>query len=158
MRFRGGARTNVRIVLDVRGEGTGSSMTKASNALAAVGLAHKATSFPRELSGGEQQRVAIARAMVGDPSIILADEPTGALDSENGQAVMMLLAQTAKNPSRSVLVVTHDPRTLRFANPIVHIEDGRIIVDEPAGEAPRLNRKRVSNMWLSRRFQDAREP
>jgi putative ABC transport system ATP-binding protein len=124
------ARDNVRVVLDVRGEGTGSSMTKASKALAAVGLAHKATSFPRELSGGEQQRVAIARAMVGDPSIILADEPTGALDSENGQAIMTLLAQIAKNPSRSVLVVTHDPRTLRFADRIVHIEDGRIKADE----------------------------
>ena len=80
------------------------------------------------LSGGEQQRVAIARALVGNPSIILADEPTAALDSENGHAVMEVLAGVAKE--RAVMAVTHDPRTLPFANRIVRIEDGKITGEE----------------------------
>ena len=71
-----------------------------------MGLSHKAKSFPRELSGGEQQRVAIARAIVGDPSLVLADEPTAALDSENGQAIMTLLAHIAKDPKRALFIVT----------------------------------------------------
>jgi putative ABC transport system ATP-binding protein len=134
------ARDNVRIALDVRGEGTGSGIIRANKALADVGLAHKTRSFPSELSGGEQQRVAIARAIAGEPSIILADEPTGALDSDNGQAIMMLLAQIAKGRSHAVLVVTHDPRTVTFADRILHIEDGRIIADE-------LRSKRVERVY-----------
>ncbi|HEY1363886.1 MAG TPA: ABC transporter ATP-binding protein [Xanthobacteraceae bacterium] len=122
---------NVRLALDVRGQRGGASVGKAKDALAAVGLGHKVTALPRELSGGEQQRVAIARAIVGDPSVILADEPTGALDSENGQAIMTVLAQIARDPARGVLVVTHDPRILPFADRIVQIEDGRIVKDQP---------------------------
>jgi putative ABC transport system ATP-binding protein len=117
---------NVRLVLDVRGERAAPALAKAREALLAVGLSHKENAFPSELSGGEQQRVAIARAIVGDQSAILADEPTGALDSENGLAVMTILAQIAKDPARGVLVVTHDPRILPFADRIIHIEDGRI--------------------------------
>ena len=82
------AAENVRLALDVRGDRSGWRGSRRSNALATVGLAHKANAFPRELSGGEQQRVAVARAIVGDASVILADEPTAALDSENGHAVM----------------------------------------------------------------------
>jgi putative ABC transport system ATP-binding protein len=126
---------NVRLVLDVRGQHTADALVKAKEALARVGLSHKTRSFPRELSGGEQQRVAIARAIVGDASAILADEPTAALDSENGHAVMTLLAQVAKDRSRGVLVVTHDPRILPFANRVVRIEDGRIVGEEPGGAA-----------------------
>ena len=126
---------NVRLVLDVRGERSRRARVKAREALAAVGLSHKIKTFPRELSGGEQQRVAIARAIVGNASAILADEPTAALDSENGRAIMTLLAQIAKDPSRGVLVVTHDPRILPFANRIVRIEDGRIVGEE-RGAAP----------------------
>jgi putative ABC transport system ATP-binding protein len=74
--------------------------------------------------------VAIARAIVASPAVILADEPTAALDSENGQSIMSVLAQIAKNSRRAVLVVTHDPRTLTFANRIVRIEDGRIVSEE----------------------------
>ena len=107
--------------------------------LALVGLAHKTKAFPRELSGGEQQRVAIARAIVGKRSAILADEPTGALDAENGKAIMTLLADIAKDQSRGVLVVTHDPRILPFASRIVHIEDGRIVREENNGEVRRLS-------------------
>ncbi|MGZ8402640.1 MAG: ABC transporter ATP-binding protein [Rhodoplanes sp.] len=121
---------NVLLVLDVRGERSPGATAKAREALAVVGLSHKVNSFPRELSGGEQQRVAIARAIVGSASAILADEPTGALDSENGYAIMKVLAAIAKDPGRAVLVVTHDPRILPFANRIVRIEDGRIVGEE----------------------------
>jgi putative ABC transport system ATP-binding protein len=120
---------NVRLALDVRGERGFSAIARAKTALAVVGLSHKQNAFPRELSGGEQQRVAIARAIVGNPSAILADEPTGALDSENGMAVMKVLAQVAKDKSRGVLVVTHDPRVLPFADRIIHIEDGCILTE-----------------------------
>jgi putative ABC transport system ATP-binding protein len=121
---------NIRLVLDVRGESSRRAVAKAGDALAMVGLAHKRKAFPRELSGGEQQRVAIARAIVGGPSAILADEPTAALDSENGHAIMTVLAQIAKDPTRGVLVVTHDPRILPFADRIVRIEDGLIVGEE----------------------------
>jgi putative ABC transport system ATP-binding protein len=124
------AQDNVRLALDVRGEPSRSAIVKARKALAVVGLSHKMKSFPRQLSGGEQQRVAIARAIVGNPSAILADEPTSALDSENGEAIMKVLAQIAKEQARAVLVVTHDPRILPFANRIVKIEDGRIVGEE----------------------------
>jgi putative ABC transport system ATP-binding protein len=124
------ATDNVRLALDVRGEPSGSAIAKTRKALAAVGLSHKMKSYPRQLSGGEQQRVAIARAIVGNPSAILADEPTSALDGESGQAIMKVLAQIAKDQARAVLVVTHDPRILPFANRIVRIEDGRIVGEE----------------------------
>jgi len=125
---------NVRIALDIRGERSDRSTKKAAEALATVGLASKTGSYPRELSGGEQQRVAIARAIVGDPSVILADEPTAALDGENGRAVMSTLARIAKDSARGVLVVTHDPRIVSFADRIVRIEDGCIISDSRAAE------------------------
>jgi putative ABC transport system ATP-binding protein len=124
---------NVRLALDVRGERSDRAIARAKEVLVTVGLSHKGNAFPSELSGGEQQRVAIARAIVGNASAILADEPTGALDSENGHAVMTILARIAKDPSRGVLVVTHDPRIVPFANRIVHIEDGRILGEEPGG-------------------------
>ncbi|HYX81798.1 MAG TPA: ABC transporter ATP-binding protein, partial [Gemmatimonadales bacterium] len=123
------ASDNVRLALDVRGENSARAVGKASDALAIVGLAHKRDAFPLELSGGEQQRVAIARAIVGQPSAILADEPTAALDGENGNAIMALLAEIAKDSSRGVLVVAHDARILRFADRVVHIEDGCIVGD-----------------------------
>jgi putative ABC transport system ATP-binding protein len=124
---------NVRLALDVRGEGARVSRAKAKEAMATVGLAHKLKSYPSELSGGEQQRVAIARAIVGNPAAILADEPTAALDGANGQIVMKVLAEIAKDPDRGVLVVAHDPRIIPFANRIIHIEDGRIVGTEPGG-------------------------
>jgi putative ABC transport system ATP-binding protein len=127
------ATDNVRLALDVRGENSSRAVAKSQDALAMVGLAHKTQAFPRELSGGEQQRVAIARAIVGNASTILADEPTAALDSENGHAIMTLLSEIAKDPSRGVLVVTHDPRILPFADRVVRIEDGRIVGEERGG-------------------------
>ena len=131
------AEDNVRLALDVRGER--SQREAARDVLGMVGLAHKTKAFPRELSGGEQQRVAIARAIVGKASAILADEPTGALDAQNGQAVMTLLAGIAKDQSRGVLVVTHDPRILPFASRIVHIEDGRIVGEKTGSEAKKVS-------------------
>jgi putative ABC transport system ATP-binding protein len=129
------AADNVRLALDVRGEQGGDAKRKSLEALTRVGLSSKAKNYPRQLSGGEQQRVAIARAVVGDPSVILADEPTAALDSENGKAIMSILAAIAKDPGRGVLVVTHDPRLVPFADRIVHIEDGQIVREESGGAA-----------------------
>ena len=127
------AAENVRLALDVRRERSPLARAKADKALATVGLSHKAKAFPRELSGGEQQRVAIARAIVGDASLILADEPTAALDSENGHAVMTVLAKIAKDTARALFIVTHDPRIMPFADRILRIEDGRIVSDQRAG-------------------------
>jgi putative ABC transport system ATP-binding protein len=121
---------NVRLALDVRDEPASVARGKAKEALAGVGLFNRMSAYPRELSGGEQQRVAIARAVVGHPSAILADEPTAALDAENGLAIMTVLARVARQPDHGVLVVTHDPRILPFANRIVRIEDGRIVSDQ----------------------------
>jgi putative ABC transport system ATP-binding protein len=132
------AEENVRLPLDVRGERTQAALIKAREALASVGLSHKFGSFPRDLSGGEQQRVAIARAIVGDPALVLADEPTAALDSENGMAIMKVLARIAKETTRAVFVVTHDPRILPFADRIVRIEDGLLVGDE-RGKAARAD-------------------
>jgi putative ABC transport system ATP-binding protein len=124
---------NVRLALDVRAERPRLATSKAGDALARVGLAHKCASYPNELSGGEQQRVAIARAIVANPAVILADEPTAALDGDNGQAIMTIIAEIARNLGSSVLVVTHDPRLVRFADRIVHIEDGQITGEEAGG-------------------------
>ena len=128
---------NVRLALDVRGEHFEHAIERARDVLLTVGLSHKENAYPSELSGGEQQRVAIARAIVGTPAAILADEPTGALDSENGLAIMNILAEIAKDPSRAVLVVTHDPRVIPFADRVIHIEDGCIDSDMPAATISR---------------------
>jgi putative ABC transport system ATP-binding protein len=124
------AAENVRLALDVRGEQRVSAKAKSSAVLEKVGLSHKAAAFPRDLSGGEQQRIAIARAIVAEPPAILADEPTAALDSANGHAIMTILSGIAKEQNRAVLVVTHDTRLLGFAERIIHIEDGALIRDE----------------------------
>ena len=126
---------NVKLALDVRGMGSAECTIRAETALREVGLGLKLASYPRHLSGGEQQRVAVARALAGTPSVILADEPTAALDSENGHAVMALLAKIAKDQSRAVLAVTHDPRTHAYADRIIRIEDGRIVGEERQAEA-----------------------
>jgi putative ABC transport system ATP-binding protein len=117
---------NVQLALDVRGERGFKAQLKSRDVLAHVGLAHKHNAFPRELSSGEQQRIAIARAVVARPSAVLADEPTAALDSANGQAIMTLLLAIAKDQNCAVMVVTHDARLTRFADRIFHIEDGSL--------------------------------
>jgi putative ABC transport system ATP-binding protein len=125
------AAENVRLALEMSGEHPWRAHAKAVKALETVGLAHKVRVFPRELSSGEQQRVAIARAIVANPAVVLADEPTAALDSANGHAIMTLLAKIAKDPSRAVLIVTHDPRVLPFADRVLNIEDGRLVDKSP---------------------------
>jgi putative ABC transport system ATP-binding protein len=123
------ATDNVRLALEVR-DARAAAAAKAKDALARVGLSHKVRAYPSQLSSGEQQRVAIARAIVANASIILADEPTAALDGDNGRAVMKILNSVAKDHARGVLVVTHDPRLLPFADRVIHIEDGRIVREE----------------------------
>ena len=126
------AEENVRLALDVRGERGPDVVARAQRALQQVGLGHRMKSYPGNMSGGEQQRVAVARAIAGKPSVILADEPTAALDSENGNAVMELLSEIASGSGaqHAVLAVTHDPRTMKYADRILKIEDGRIVGEE----------------------------
>ena len=121
---------NLMLALDVRDSGIEDAEAAATEALKAVGLGHRMGAYPGRMSGGEKQRVAIARALAGAPSVILADEPTAALDSENGRAVMELMAKVAKDKSRAVLCVTHDHRTLGYADRVITIEDGRIVSDK----------------------------
>lgn len=121
---------NVMLALDVRGRMPADAPMKAKSALDSVGLSHRIHTYPSKLSGGEKQRVAIARALAGSPSVMLADEPTAALDSENGQAVMQLMSDVSKDNSRAVLAVTHDHRILKYADRIIRIEDGVISTDE----------------------------
>jgi putative ABC transport system ATP-binding protein len=102
----------------------------AAELLASVGLADKRRSYPADLSGGQKQRVAIARALAGDPRIILADEPTAALDSVSGRTVLEIMSGLARHKNRAVVIVTHDPRVLDYCDRIVHIEDGRVGSDE----------------------------
>jgi putative ABC transport system ATP-binding protein len=121
---------NVLVALDVRDARSADPVQTASEALKAVGLGHRINTYPSKLSGGEKQRVAIARSLAGRPSVVLADEPTAALDSENGKAVMELLKEVAKDPTRAVMAVTHDHRTLHYADRIITIEDGLIVGDD----------------------------
>jgi len=124
------AAENIQLALDIRGAHGEDARAKSRDALEKVGLAHKIASYPHELSGGEQQRVAIARAIVSNPSAIFADEPTAVLDTRNGQAIMSILAEIAKDPAHGVLVVTHDSRMTSLANRVIHIEDGRLVRHE----------------------------
>lgn len=119
---------NVELPLTYRGMGTKERNARANEALERVGMAHRAKHLPSQLSGGQQQRVAVARALGGNPLILLADEPTGNLDSKNGEAVMALMADLHKQGA-TICMVTHDPRYAEFAERTVHLFDG-CIVDE----------------------------
>ena len=120
------AAENVALALDLRGVRGPAAADRARAALAGVGMAHKAVRYPSDLSGGEKQRVAIARALVGEPSIVLADEPTAALDSQSGKTVLELLRQLARERNRAIVMVTHDHRATEYADRVVHIADGRL--------------------------------
>jgi ABC-type lipoprotein export system ATPase subunit len=117
---------NVRMPLLYADEDVPDATDRARRALDAVGLANRADHAPGELSGGEQQRVAIARALMGDPVLILADEPTGSLDAKSGAGVLDLLRAFA-NSGRTIMLVTHEPAIAHRADRILVIEDGRIV-------------------------------
>jgi putative ABC transport system ATP-binding protein len=121
---------NVALALDLKGVAGRVARDRAKALLDQVGLGAKLNAYPADLSGGQKQRVAIARALAGDPPIILADEPTAALDSQSGRVVMDLLKQLARERGRAVAVVTHDNRMLEYADRLVTMEDGRIVADE----------------------------
>jgi putative ABC transport system ATP-binding protein len=120
---------NVKTGLAIRRRNGQNTVEAATRALEAVGLGHRMTSLPGHMSGGEQQRVAMARAIVANPSIILADEPTAALDSEAGRVVMQQLQRLAREQHCAVLVVSHDNRALAFADRVVGMQDGKILTD-----------------------------
>jgi len=121
---------NVELPLTYRGMSANERKERVHAALERVGMAHRVRHFPAQLSGGQQQRVAVARAVAGDPAILLADEPTGNLDSVNGEAVMDLLRELHRNGA-TICMVTHDPRYEAHADRSIHLFDGRVL-DESA--------------------------
>jgi len=129
------ARQNVAMSLELHGGmDEAARLGRAGEMLAAVGLADHAEKRPSQLSGGQRQRVAVARALAGEPGLILADEPTAALDKGSGQEVVRLLRDLAKTRGVPILLVTHDPRILDIADRIVAMEDGRIMQPDAAAQ------------------------
>ena len=122
---------NVELPLVYRGMNFGERRARTMNVLEEVGMGHRAKHYPSQLSGGQQQRVAVARAVGGRPSILLADEPTGNLDSTNGEAVMDLLKDLHQRGS-TICMVTHDQRFTAFAQRTLHLFDGRVVSEEEA--------------------------
>jgi putative ABC transport system ATP-binding protein len=125
---------NVELPLLYAGVGATDRLRRARSALAEVGLSDREKNMPSQLSGGQQQRVALARALVNNPSIILADEPTGALDTRTSVEVMDIFQRLNRDRKLTVIVVTHEPDVARYAERIVHVRDGRISSDEPVLE------------------------
>lgn len=117
---------NVELPLTYRGMPGAERKKRVHEALERVGMSHRVKHYPSQLSGGQQQRVAVARALGGDPSILLADEPTGNLDSANGEAVMDLLRELHRGGA-TICMVTHDPRYARYADRNIHLFDGRVV-------------------------------
>ncbi len=120
---------NVELPLTYRGLGRAERRRRVTEALEKVAMSHRSKHYPSQLSGGQQQRVAVARALVGEPSILLADEPTGNLDSKNGEAVMELLSDLHR-AGATICMVTHDPRFARHADRTIHLFDGQIVEEE----------------------------
>jgi putative ABC transport system ATP-binding protein len=130
------ARQNVAMALELDGSLTEAArLERAGAMLAAVGLADHAEKLPAQMSGGQRQRVAVARALVARPGLVLADEPTAALDRQSGQEVVLLMRDLARRQATPILLVTHDPRILDIADRIVAMEDGRIVAAQPANAA-----------------------
>jgi putative ABC transport system ATP-binding protein len=117
---------NVELPLTYRGMKASERKTRCNAALERVGMAHRAKHLPSQLSGGQQQRVAVARAVVGEPLILLADEPTGNLDSKNGEMVMDLMRELHRSGA-TICMVTHDPRYAAHADRSIHLFDGRVV-------------------------------
>ncbi len=130
------AAENVELMLDLKGIRGAAARQRAGELLEQVGVGDRSKGFPSDLSGGQKQRVAIARALAGDPQILLADEPTAALDSHIGRSVLSMMRDLAHARDRAVVIVTHDPRLLEFADRIVTMEDGLITSSsQPPAEA-----------------------
>jgi putative ABC transport system ATP-binding protein len=121
------AAENAAIPLVIAGWGKEKAVERARAVLHSLGMGKKTESLPNQLSGGQQQRVAISRALVHDPSLLVCDEPTAALDHETGLTVMELLRESAVRPDRAVVIVTHDNRVFHFGDRIAHMDDGRIV-------------------------------
>ena len=117
---------NVELPLTYRGMSAAERKQRVTEALERVGMSHRMKHYPAQLSGGQQQRVAVARAVAGDPLILLADEPTGNLDSTNGEAVMELLRELHRGGA-TICMVTHDPRYAQHADRSIHLFDGRVV-------------------------------
>ena len=120
---------NVELPLTYRGMDAGERSRRVKEALDRVGMSHRMRHYPAQLSGGQQQRVAVARAVAGDPAILLADEPTGNLDSTNGEAVMEILQELHRGGA-TICMVTHDTRYAAHAERTVHLFDGRVVEDQ----------------------------
>ncbi len=120
------AAENVAVPLVINGASRAAAVARATVVLKSVGLGDRIGSLPSQLSGGQQQRVAIARALVHQPRLLVADEPTSAVDARTGQSVMELIREVALQPDRVAVVVTHDPRVFSFAERIITLEDGRV--------------------------------
>jgi putative ABC transport system ATP-binding protein len=128
---------NVELPLTYRGMGGSERRERVEAALERVGMAHRMKHYPSQLSGGQQQRVAVARAIVGKPLILLADEPTGNLDSKNGNAVMELLKELHEEGA-TICMVTHDPRYAHVADRSVHLFDGQVVSEDDAKRSQEL--------------------
>ncbi|MEZ5400310.1 MAG: ABC transporter ATP-binding protein [Bryobacteraceae bacterium] len=124
---------NVELPLTYRGMGSAERKQRVHDALEKVAMAHRTKHYPSQLSGGQQQRVAVARALVGDPAILLADEPTGNLDSKNGEAVMDLL-KSLHDQGSTICMVTHDSRFAAYADRSIYLFDGRVVDEHTAEE------------------------
>jgi len=126
---------NVELPLTYRGMPVNDRKQRVMAALEKVGMSHRVRHYPAQLSGGQQQRVAVARAVAGEPLILLADEPTGNLDSTNGESVMQLLQELHRGGA-TICMVTHDPRYERHADRSIHLFDGRVVEDQVLELAP----------------------
>jgi putative ABC transport system ATP-binding protein len=127
---------NVELPLTYRGMPANERKQRVTEALEKVGMGHRAKHLPSQLSGGQQQRVAVARALAGSPAVLLADEPTGNLDSKNGDAVMELLRNLHKSGS-TIVMVTHDARFARNADRTIHVFDGRVVEEQMESDPTR---------------------
>ncbi len=142
---------NVELPLTYRdGIGKAERKQRVVEALERVGMAHRLQHYPAQLSGGQQQRVAVARALVGKPAILLADEPTGNLDSRNGEAVMALLDELHQAGS-TICMVTHDPRYAEFAQRKIHLFDGRVVDEETLDRLRQEEEQRIEQQIAERK-------
>ena len=128
---------NVELPLTYRGTSSSERKKRAMDSLERVCMGHRAKHLPSQLSGGQQQRVAVARALVGAPAVLLADEPTGNLDSKNGDAVMSLMKELHQGGA-TIVMVTHDPRFARYADRAIHVFDGRIVEEGAMSDSAQI--------------------